>query len=311
LGRAWHAWVALLDRKEPPTALALVRIALALVALVDALDLWRQGLVDVLWSRPPVGYATDYAPWFDLGGPTLWAIGVVALAAVALGLATRIACVVAVLVSAQLSSIAPMGESGVDFMFRIAFAILALSRCNARWSIDALIARALRRPMPTEIPAWPRYLLMMQLVWIYFSGGQNKASASWGPHGGFTALANAMSDPHAGRFDPAWIGAIYPLTRIATALTMAFELGAPLYLWFYYCAETRDRPGRLRHWCNRYRLRWIWLGLGVAFELGIAVTLKLGDFPYGMLALFPVLLMPEELQRRNTVTPAKLASSPS
>jgi hypothetical protein len=67
-------------------------------------------------------------------------------------------------------------------------------------------------------------------------------------------------------------------------------------LWLYYAA-TRDRPGRLRRFANRYRLRWIWFGLGVGFEVGIAAGLKLGAFPFGMLAIFPVLLLPDELER--------------
>ena len=73
-------------------------------------------------------------------------------------------------------------------------------------------------PMPAQVPAWPRYLLLLQLVWVYFSGGMNKSAGAWGPFGGFTALANALSDPHAARFAPGWVGAIYPLTRIATGL---------------------------------------------------------------------------------------------
>jgi len=55
----------------------------------------------------------------------------------------------------------------------------------------------------------------------------------------------------------------------------------------------------------------IWIGLAVSFELGIAMTLRLGNFPFGMLALFPLLLMPADLQRWNARTPAKRPSSPS
>jgi hypothetical protein len=196
-------------------------------------------------------------------------------------------------------------------VFRVVLVILALSRCNARWSLDAWVARRLGRPPPAEVPAWPRYLLMLQLVWIYFSGGMNKAGAEWGPFGGFTALADALTDPHVARFDPSWLAIAYPVTRVATAATMLFELGAPLYLLSYYFAATRGEPGRVRAAWNRVHARWIWLGLGISFELGIAITMRIGDFPWGMLALYPVLLLPEELQRRNTATPPNRASSPS
>ena len=45
----------------------------------------------------------------------------------------------------------------------------------------------------TDIPAWPRYLLFVQLIWVYFSGGHNKTGLEWTPSGGFTALANAVA----------------------------------------------------------------------------------------------------------------------
>jgi len=275
--RIWRAWVALLDRKEPPTALAMVRILLASVLLIDFVNVRIAGLVEPIYSPPPLGFA-----WGDawLSGNAAWALAVVSLAAIVLGAATRVACIGFVLASAALSHLTPDSESGLDMLARIVFVILALSRCNARWSIDAWLARRLGREVPAEVPAWPRYLLLFQLVWVYFSGGMNKSADAWGPQGGFTALANALSDPHAARFDPAWVGVIYPLTRIATALTMAFELGAPLFLLAYF---------------KRWRARWIWIALGVSFEVGIAVGLRLGSFPFGMLALYPVLLHPDQL----------------
>lgn len=277
IGKLWRAWVELLDREEPATALALVRILLALVLLVDFVSLKLAGLVEPLYSRPPVGFA-----WGDawLTGNAAWALAVVSLVALVLGAATRVACVGFVIASAAFSHLMPDGESGLDMLSRVVFAILALSRSNARWSIDAWIAKRLGREMPAKIPAWPRYLLMFQLVWVYFSGGMNKSAGAWGPQGGFTALANALSDPHAARFSPGWVGTIYPWTRIATAATMAFELGAPLFLLAYF---------------KRWRVRWVWIALGIAFELGIAFGLRLGSFPYGMLALYPVLLHPDEV----------------
>jgi hypothetical protein len=313
LHRWWRAWVELCDRREPPAALALVRIGAALVLLVDHLWVWHVGLVEPLWAPLPRGFAIEgagFAAPLGLDGFALWGIAVGALALIAVGAATWVACVVFVLASAQQASVAPDGESGIDMLMRLVFAVLALSRCNARWSVDAWIAARIGRPMPSEVPAWPRYLLLLQLVWVYFAAGINK-SGEWGPHGGFTALGNALLDPHNGRLDPELIAVVYPLTRVATALTITFELTAPVFLLCTYYAVTPDRTGRVRAWCNRWRVRWIWIALGVFFELGIAIGLKLGAFPFGMLALFWVLLLPRELQRLNTAPPAKRASSPS
>jgi hypothetical protein len=288
--RAWERWVALWDRREPATALALVRICASVVLLADYLWVAKLGMVHAMWSPPPIGYATsDAVIWYG--------IVVGALACAAIGAATPVACVVFAYASARLSWAAPDGESGSDVLMRIVFPILALSRCNAKWSVDAWVMRRIGRPFADEVPAWPRYLLMLQLVWVYFSGGQNKSSSAWGPLGGFTALANALLEPAAGRLSEGFVVALYPVWRVATALTMVFELGAPLYLLAY-----------ARNW---RRVRWVWIGLGVMFELGIAIGLKLASFPYAMLALFPVLLRPEEFQRLNTRAPANRASSPS
>ncbi|HEU4612283.1 MAG TPA: HTTM domain-containing protein [Kofleriaceae bacterium] len=326
LARAWRAWVTFWDRREPPTALALVRILVALVLLGDYLYVWNAGLIDPLWSTLPDGFALGHHGWAEALGIDafgLWALATGALVLVLFGIATPLACVAFAVISAQQSMIAPYAESAVDVLMRIVFVVLALSRCNARWSVDAWVMRRLGRPMAALVPAWPRHLLLLQVVWMYFSAGQNKSSHVWDPIGGFTALANAMLDPHNGRLAPGFVGAIYPLTRVATALTIVFELSALLYLLWLYYAATADRPGRLRRFANRFRLRWIWFALYLAFEVGIAVGLKLGSFPYGMLALFPVLLLPDEVerlvswlarrgaQRLNTPAPANRASSPS
>jgi hypothetical protein len=300
LARAWRAWVALMDRREPATALALVRIGVSLVLLAEFLFTYHAGQIELLWSTLPGGFAAGKGTWaasLGFGAFELWALATGALVCVLLGLATRVALVAFALVSAQLSMIGPDCESGMDILMRIVFLVLALSRCHARWSLDAWIARRLGRPMPELVPAWPRYLLLMQLVWVYFSGGQNKASHNWGPLGGFTALGHALMDPIQGRLDPDTISAVYPLTRVATAFTITFELTALFYLLWLYYAATADRPGRLRAFANRARLRWIWFALYVAFELGIVIGLRLGSFPFGMLALWPVLLLSEDVER--------------
>jgi hypothetical protein len=302
--RAWNAWVALWDRREAPTALALVRILLGAALLLDLLHLAWIGMVTPLWARPPDGFAAPYDGWASalLGtGPTaaltLWLVATLAAACITAGFATRIACVVFVVVTAQMGYIAPGADRGIHMIARVAIAILALSSCHAQWSVDAWIRARRGRRFPSEVPAWPRYLLLLQLLWIYFSAGHNKGSDEWGPAGGFLALANAVTDPHFARFDPAWVEATLPLLRLGTIATMAFELGAPLYLVWLYCAETAERGGRVRTLINRLRLRWVWIGLGVSFHLGIAVFLRIGVFPWGMLALYPVLLRPSELAR--------------
>jgi Vitamin K-dependent gamma-carboxylase len=282
----WRRWVELWDRREDAAALAFVRIFVGVVLALDYLDLARLGLVDAVY----VGFGVPYDGW--LSPHTTYVVALAASLALATGTLTRVACIVFVAASVQLSHMSPNAERGIDTILRIVVGILAFSQCHARWSVDAFVRRRLGTPLAHEVPAWPRYLLLLQLVWIYVSGAMNKGGAPWFPHGGFTALSNILADPHVARFDTA-LPMI--LTRIATAATMLFEFGAPLYLVAYG-----------RGW---ERTRWAWISLGLAFHLGIAIGMRLGMFPWGMLALYPVLLRPEELTRirsrtRRPETPA-------
>lgn len=304
--KPWRAWVELWDRREPATAQALVRIFVGMCVLGDLLQVEHHGLVEALWGPPPdgMGYGAATKPlavrWFGASAETarlLWWIGVSSSFALTIGLGTRIAAVVMVLTTAQLSFLAPETDRGIDVALRLVALILAVSSGHARWSVDAVIRRAIGRPFPALVPAWPRYLLLAQLVWIYFSGGHNKSEPEWWPMGGFAALSRSLSDPHFARFSADWIPMVWPLPAIATATTMLFELSAPLLLLFLWFESTADRPGKIRHWCNRWRVRWIWMAVGVFFHLGIAIFMRLGIFPWGMLALYPVLLRADELIR--------------
>ena len=107
----------------------------------------RLGLVGPIWSTPPDGFAIGHAA-FGLPAMTLWMIAVVALVAIVLGAATRVACLAFVFAASQLSVLTPNSESGLDMLARVVFVVLALSQCNARWSIDAWLARRLGRTVP-------------------------------------------------------------------------------------------------------------------------------------------------------------------
>ncbi len=310
-----RAWVELWDRREPATAQVLVRIFVGLCVLGDLIVVDRLGLVEGLWAPPPtgMGHGAVGEPWsvrwFGASADTarlLWWLAVGASGAFTIGLGTRLAGVVLVLVSAQLGALAPDGDRGIDAALRVVTLVLVFSSCHARWSIDAVVRRRLGRPFPALVPAWPRRLLFAQVVWIYFSGGHNKMEPEWSPVGGFAALANALSDPHFARFSSDWVASVFPLPAVATALTMLFEWGAPLLLLLVWFETTADRPGRARRWCNRLRLRWVWIAIGVGFHLGIAVFLRLGIFPWGMLALYPVLLRADELVRAEAWLAAKV-----
>jgi len=306
----WRAWVELFDRREKPTVQVLVRILIATAVLGDLLYAWWLDVIAAVWAPPPhgTGYASIWDPnppfmvrWFGPGVDTaelvFW-IAVIAALLFLVGAATRISAAVLALMLAQLGHMAPEGDRGIDFLLRTAVAILVFSSCHARWSVDAwLRRRVFKRPFPELVPAWPRYLLFAQVVWMYFSAGHNKGDRAWGPLGHFRALANILSDPHFARFDGSWIPYAMPFLAVGTAITVLFEWSSPLMPILTWWHATRERPGRLRRIANRLRLRWMWIATGVAFHIGIAVTMRLGVFPWGMLALYPVLFHPDEIEQ--------------
>jgi hypothetical protein len=287
-------WVDFWDRREAPTSLALVRIAFAGVVLSDLLIGKLQGALPAFWLPPPLGMGQtpDPASWWAT--PTepavLFALGVVSTFLLMVGALHRLAGATLTFVLVMFPKFQPVGD-GLDVLLRTVVPILALSNASACWSVDAWLRRRRGLVAVERIAAWPRYLLMLQLIWVYASSAQCRDDGSWWPWGGFSAIGHVLEDPHFARFFPGMLTSFYPVTVVATMATMVFELSAPLMLLFLL----RDR-GR---WPDSSRLigklPWIWIALGATLHVGIAVTMTIGIFPFAMLALYPVFLHPEQL----------------
>jgi hypothetical protein len=302
----WRRWVGFWDRKEGPESLALVRILVGSVLVADLAGMVGHGLVPDFWLAPPrglgwAGAAEVTGVWQALGSSAgavsaLFVVAVLGALAVTLGVLLRPAALLCIVATALLAHLAPEGERAIDMLLRIVLVVLALSRADAKWSLESLRERRHGRSEPESIPAWPRLLLFGQLVWVYFSAAQNRGGREWWPNGGFLALSRVLSDPHFARFAPGWTTGIEPFSRVATALTMLFELGSPLILVFTWLDRDGERNGPFARAIRRLRLRFVWLGLGASLHVGIAVTMRLGIFPFGMLALYPLFFAPEELR---------------
>lgn len=305
------AWVAVWDHREPATSLALCRIFVALAILGDLLVAHRLGLVEAVWSPPPTGFSN-----MDLRNPSwairlwgagpdtawiVWGLAVGLCVTVMLGFCTRLSCVGLAVMSAQLAYMAPDGDRGIDKLLRVVLLVLALSGSHGRFAIDAVIRRRLfKRPIGGAlglVPAWPRYLLFLQLIWMYFVAGVAKAGGGWNPLNGVNVLARIWSDPHLSKVDPDTAASLWPLGAFFTVGTLVFECGAFAWILAMYWNRTKERPGRLRRWSNKLRLRWLFTISGIGLHLGIAMTLKLGMFPFGCIALYPVVFAPDELRR--------------
>lgn len=297
-------WIRFWDRREAPTSLALVRILVSLVLLWDLSEAGIRGAVLATWAPPPqgAGWGALQSPplvvaWLGAGAGTaklVWSSALLGALLSLLGIAYRFSSWFFVFAMVELHGLTPDGD-GVDALLRIVLPLLALSGAGSAYSVDAWWKQR-RGAAERETWAWPRYLLFVQLLWLYFSAGHHRGNASWGPGGGFAAVGNVLSDPHYARFSPGALAAFYPLTQLGTLFTMVFELSAPLALLWTFLDRNPARGGRLGHWVRKLKIRWLWLSLGVMLHLGIALTMQLGIFPFGMLALYPAFIAPEEFE---------------
>lgn len=303
-------WVGIWDRREHPGAMAAVRILLAAVILVDLLIAAKLGLVVPLWADASAGGLAntldrDFVPelirWFGPSAATAWGAWGVAVAsatALLLGIGSRGAALVLCLVLAQLALILPAADRGIDMLLRNVLLILVFSRSGATFSLWARIRTGrFTGVVGGPAPSWPRYLLIVQMVLLYWGAGVSKVASSWLPFGDWSALYIAMRDPHFARLPVDLVHTIYPLTQTLTATTWVWEWAAPLLLLAYHYRDTRERPGWLRGTFNRLGFVQLYLLLGFVFHVGTHLTLRLGIFPFAVLSLYPAAFHPDEWAR--------------
>lgn len=307
-----RAWVALWDRREPATSLALIRLALGAILLLDLAEAWALGLAPVMWTPQEAGglpadllqreVVPELYRWFAPEPSTaIWAAGLatLALACFTLGLGAPVAAVVFVLLYAQLARTLPLGDRAIDTAARNIILLLACSGSHAKWSIDAWRRTGRWGGDGRLVTAWPRYLIIVQLVLLYWCAGSSKSALAWTPLGHYDALYLILQDPHIARFDFGFADRGLPLLllRVGTAVTHLWEWTIPVILLAYWYRDTRDRPGRLRRLFLKLRVREIYVVIGVVLHLGIWATMRIGIFPFAMLALYPAWFHPDELGR--------------
>ena len=307
---AWRTWVQLWDHREAPHSLALIRILLGLVVCWDLFWIGWLDLVVPLMATPDVG---GFSPALARPRPPLWfqwtphtvesawlLYGLLLGSAIGwtTGTFTRLSMLVFVLCSAQFEQILPNASRAIDTLIRNVLLILLFSESHRVASVDSwLRAKWGGSSLAPTIPAWPRHLIVLQLVIMYFLAGIQKFGVTWMPMGHFSALYLILQDATMAvrRFDflaqPPW----YQLTQVSTAITLLWEWSTPILLWSFWCRHTHDRPGRLRAWTLRFQPHLWWAGVGVIFHILIAATLQLGIFPWAMLALYVAFIHPNQL----------------
>ncbi|MBX2802990.1 MAG: HTTM domain-containing protein [Myxococcales bacterium] len=308
LQRWWHAWVDFWDEHEHPRSIALVRIALGLCVLYDFLEIWRLGLVVPLFGVTEVGGLSDallregtplyYAlvPATVGSAQILHACIVVAAISFTLGFFTRTSALVLVVAWSQFASILPYSDRGIDSLCRLVLTVFAFARAGGWLSVDAWIRTGTVWGDGQLVAAWPRRLLIGQLVLMYFSAGILKTGITWWPMGDFAALYYALQDPAVAAYDFSFARhqPYYFVTQLGTATTMLYQLTYPLVFLLMWWRRHPERAGRWGQWANRYRLEFLWIGTGATFHVVLAGVMNLGIFPWAMLALYPSWLHPDE-----------------
>jgi len=276
---AWARWVAFTGREMDARPLALVRILACVAILADLLQVGRLGLVSTLFRpaaagglsavQDDAGVLVALSPAW--GGPIAYGITLVGLGLAAVGVWTRPALVIGLLAYAQLGHLYPPGDRAIDRILRTVLLVLVASGAHRRYAVTG--------PRVDRAPAWPADTVRLLLVIVYLSAGLAKLQQQpgWLSLVGTPVLYRVMTDPLAAHVDPVSATSWFPLLRLLGWGTIALELSAPLLF-------TRFAP--------------LWAIAGVSMHLGIALTMDLGMFSWGMLALYPILFAPL-LERRS------------
>lgn len=306
LRRWWRAWVELLSIREPGTSLARFRIAVGLVILYSLTSMIAADLVEVMWVDAAHGglQTLDAGHWLValLGGRTpgtAWTLvgsGLVLAGMLAVGLGGRLTVLATLQVYYALVTAKSTLTGGYDTLIINGLWILFLSECTATLSVDCR-RKTGRWRSDRPVPAWPRYLLILQLVVVYTTTGMYKLSPVWTPGGDHSALYWVFQDPTWRRFDMDFTASWYWVTQLATAVTWWWEVTAPLLLVVYWLRYTKDRGGRLRALVRRYDLRKVWAAVGIGLHLGIVVMLNVGPFSPISLSYYLSLIPPRDRSR--------------
>lgn len=308
----WSRWVALLDRTEAATSLALVRIALGLIVAAHVARQW--------WGTPPL-YWFDRAHggfrhlddpgilgWF--GGATPEVIAAFSLAAgasglvMAIGWQTRAAMFATWFTWRALADLNPHSGGSYDELIKNILFVLLISGAGHALSLDA-------RGRPARaVAAWPRWLLVGQLVLVYWMTGLQKVSDSWVPGGELDALWYILQQPTWVRrdLDMQALAPFFPVTQVMTLSVWLWEQCGPLLLIAAWFRHTRTRAGRLRAWFNRVDVRVLYLLFGLGMHAGIEALMDVGAFSTATASMYFACFHPDELRAWWRRKPARKSS---
>ena len=298
----------ILDEREHPRSVALVRILLGLCLVYDFGLIGQLGIVDALFGVAESGglsdaYMRDELPWYYEVMPGtvssargLWVVLMVGSITLTLGWMTRLSALVVLVAWIQFAFILPYSDRGIDSLCRMILALLVFAPAGQWLSVDAWRRTGSMWGDGALELAWARKLIIGQLVLMYFSAGILKSGLTWWPWGGASALYFALQDPAVGAFNYPFLRyqPFFFFTQVGATTTLAYQLTYPVVLLLMWWRRNPGHGGWVAAFANRYRLEFLWVFTGGLFHLILAATMELGIFPWAMLALYPAFLHPRE-----------------
>jgi len=241
------------------------------------LPLVQQQFPDALaaWSRAIDNPRVIYA---------LFAIWMVSIALMTVGLFTRLSTLVAWMLCVSFQVRLTWLTNGGDCMFRSALFYLLLSPAGAAWSLDALWRR---RPGPVHIAPWSVRLMQIQLCCVYLFTGLIKVTSGWDTdllekQGLWAAVQHqdwlngeavywVLNDIQLARWPYCQVPVPLLVCRLLSWGTLLFEIGFPLFILFAW----------LRPWT---------LLAGLLLHLGILIHTEVGWFTPAILCWYALFL---------------------
>jgi hypothetical protein len=255
-----------------PRAYALVRIALAVAALANLIDLWphryeylaRDGMVSLEGLRRATA-GKAYVSIFDsnpsdAGVTAIFALAALAIVALGLGWWTRLSAALVFAWHVSYCHRAFPVLHGWDAILRSYSFLVLISPSGRVWSLDAV-----RRPDPNDradVPVYGLRLMQWQLFILYFMTVWLKVPDVFWRSG--QVLAYFSISQYSRNSDGLFLVRHEWLSTLGTYLSMAAEASIPWLLW-------------------SRRMRFLGMAAGFGLHFIIGVTARLGVFSICMI----------------------------